>query len=97
MINEAFATGCFPEPLKIARVTPLLNGGCSNSTNCYHPISIINVIGKIVEKLVFVRLSTFLSKHNIIAKHQYGFRYGHSTGYASLDLKEKIISNVSQN
>ena len=39
---------------------------------------------------MYKRLYTFLSKHNCIYELQFGFRNGHSTNHALLDLTEDI-------
>ena len=35
---------------------------------------------------MYNRLSDFLNKHNLLSEHQFGFRKGHSTYMATLDL-----------
>src|SRR5436190_11010318 len=68
----------------------------------YRPISLLPVIGKIIEKLYFNRLVSFLDQFKIISNNQFGFRKGKCTTDAmnkliefvvkSLDNKQKIIS-----
>ena len=42
--------------------------------NNYRPISLLSIFNKIMEKLMFKRLSSFIDKHNILYDNQFGFR-----------------------
>ena len=51
---------------------------------------------KILEKLIKSRLLEFFTKHDILAKNQYGFRKGHSTSHAITHINEKLIENLEK-
>ena len=93
LINECFSTGIFPKCLKLARVTPIFKGGDPLSPSEWRPISIVSVLSKIIEKLVCTRLNKYLLKNNILTKNQFGFRSGHSTAHAILNINEQILAN----
>ena len=57
---------------------------------CYH------ISKKILERLLARRIISFLEKHNILYKLQFGFRAGHSTTHALLELLEELYSNLDQ-
>ena len=42
------------------------------------------------------RIISFLKKHNILYKLQFGFREGHSTTHTLLELLEELYSNLDQ-
>jgi hypothetical protein len=48
--NASFASGFFPEKLKIAIINPLHKKGNTEDTQNYRPISLLSVFSKIVEK-----------------------------------------------
>jgi hypothetical protein len=77
-------SGTFPELFKVARVKPLYKKGDTYSILNYRPISILSVFffSKILEKIMYSRLTMFLDKHNIITEVQNGFRKQKSTGTA---------------
>ena len=45
---------------------------------------------KILEKLMYKRLYTFLNKNNVIYNLQFGFRQQYSTSHALINLTENI-------
>ena len=91
LINLSFATGVYPDLLKIAEVIPIFkNKGDQLLVSNYRPISLLSNINKIFEKLVYSRLYSFLTLHNCIYELQFGFRAKHSTNHALLSLTEMI-------
>ena len=91
IINISFATGVYPDKLKIAKVIPIFkNKGDLLLTLNYRPISLLSNVNKIFEKLVYARLYSFLNLHNCIYELQFGFRAKHSTNHALFSLTEMI-------
>jgi hypothetical protein len=64
--NTSFASGTFLEILKIAIVKPLHKKGNTGGVQNYRPISLLSVFSKIIEKLMYSRLMSFVSKNNIL-------------------------------
>ena len=48
------------------------------------------VLSQVFERVLKVRLVEFLEKEGVIIPGQYGFRAGHSTAMAVLDMVEKV-------
>ena len=79
-------TGKFPSDLKISRVKPLFKSGdASLFSNC-RPISILPLISKIFEYIIFKQLYTYMNDNKLFSIEQYGFQTGHSTELAALHL-----------
>ena len=57
----------------------------------YRPISLLPVFSKTLERAVYNRLLNFLNKCNIITDCQYGFRPGHSTSTAIMQLVYNVL------
>ena len=87
--------GVFPNAYKVAQVTPLFKGGDAENLNSYRPISLLPVLGKLLEKIISVRTIKFLEKFNLLSENQFGFRAKFSTEYAVLDIYEKLLKNLS--
>ena len=98
IINLSFGKGIYIENLKISKTVPVFKGKGSplDYNNCL-PISLLSNINKLIEKLTYVRLYKFLSKHNCIYELQFGFRNGHSTNHALLNLTEDIRNALDNN
>ena len=90
IINMSFATGIYPDLLKIAKVIPIFKKGDKLFVSNYRPISLLSNINKIFEKLVYSRLYSFLELHNCIYELQFGFRAKHSTQHALASLTELV-------
>ena len=94
--NQSLLQGIFPSDLKMARVNPLFKAGDSMKVNNYRPVSILPVLSKVLERLMYKGLINFLNKHKILYEYQFGFRKLHST-YMALIAAQEFIYNVSQN
>ena len=82
IINQALAAGIFPEDMKIAKVVPLFKKNNPLEIENYRPVSLLPVISKILEKIVFLQLIAYFNKHDLLSNGQYGFREKYSTEFA---------------
>ena len=94
IINQSFLVGKFPDLLKIVKVVPIHKGGSTQEMNNYRPISLLSIFDKIIEKLIHIRLYSFLEKHNILYKKQFGFRKNNSTIFSLIEITEKIKESI---
>ena len=94
IFNLSLQTGIFPDDWKIAKISPVFKEG--NKTDCgnYRPISVISVVAKLFEGLVYNQLRTFISDNNILVKQQSGFRSQHSTETALLGSTNEWLYNM---
>ena len=92
--NISFLTGVHPERLKIAKVIPIFKGGSKMLTSNFRPISLLSNLNKIMEKLMFNRVHSFLEKENLIYNKQFGFRRKHSTNHALINITEQIRESL---
>ena len=83
-------TGVFPSVLKSAEVVPVFKKDSKLNYSNYRPISLLANIEKILEKLMYQRLYTFLDYYNIIYELQFGFRQQYSTSHALINITENI-------
>jgi len=97
IFNKSLESGTVPNLLKSAKITPIYKAEEKKLVNNYRPISILPVFSKILEKIMFSRLESFISKHDILNKNQFGFREKHSTSMALLNIIEYITSQLDNN
>ncbi|ELT87714.1 hypothetical protein CAPTEDRAFT_213070 [Capitella teleta] len=64
--NLSLSQGCVPEQLKISKVIPILKKNETFLPGNYRPISLLSIFDKILERLMYTRLHSFLSKHRIL-------------------------------
>ena len=75
---------------KLANVTPIFKKGDKQLIKNYRPISLLPICGKILEKIIFKNLYSYLHTNNLITKNQSGFRQGDSTTNQLLYLLDEI-------
>ena len=90
LFNLSFMTGIFPSVLKTAKVVPVFKKDSKLDYSNYRPISLLSNVEKILEKLMYKRLYTFLNSNNIIYNLQFGFRQQYSTSHALVNITENI-------
>ena len=79
MFNTSLETSQFPDSWKVAGVTPIFKGGEKTEKSNYRPISVLPVISKLFDKLVFDQLYQYMTKNDLFSHNQSGFRRLHST------------------
>jgi len=74
VFNLSFRFGIFPDLMKKAKISPLFKKGNKQDIQNYRPIAVLSVFSKILEKIMYNRLLSFLKKFNILTDEQNGFR-----------------------
>ena len=80
--------GIFPCEMKIANVLPLYNN--------YRPVSLLCILSKVFEKVMYSRLSNFLNNYKVLICNQFGFRKFHSS-YMALMVMMNELTNALDN
>ena len=96
IMNISIIKGVFPDELKIARVVPLFKSGDPMLFSNYRPVSVLPIFSKILEKLMYSRLISFINKHKLLYCHQFGFRADHSPNLALIFLIDKISTALER-
>lgn len=95
LVNLCISSGYFPEFLKKAKVVPIYKGkGRTEDPDNYRQISILPIISKVLEKIIFDQIITFVDKHEVLYEHQYGFRKKHDTTGAIMGLVNYILDSI---
>ena len=86
-------TGAFPFVLKTAKVVSVFKKDSKLDYSNYRQISLLSNIEKILEKLMYKRLYTFLNNNNFIYNLHFGFRRQYSTSHALINITENKKSS----
>ena len=98
LVNNSFASGNFPEKLKLARITPVFKKGSRFDKNNYRPISVLSNFSKLFEKAMYHRLYSYLEELKILYPLQFGFREKFSTTHALIiSITESIRQSIDNN
>jgi exonuclease III len=96
IINLSFKSATVPDQFKIAKVIPIYKKNEKLNPNNYRPISLLSTLNKILEKIMYKRLITFLIKHKILYKYQFGFRENYSTSLALIEIVDNILKELEE-
>ena len=94
--NLSFSQGVFPQELKLAKVVPIFKAGDVMKVNNYRPVSVLSVMSKVLERLMYNRLFDFIEKFKILYDLQFGFRKDHATYMALMVVVDKIIKSLEK-
>ena len=64
----------FPLGCKTAKLKPLYKKGSKTDPKNYHPVSLLPLVSKVIEKIIHNQTNIFLNKNKILYKYQSGFR-----------------------
>lgn len=95
LVNWSLQEGVFPDVLKIAKVIPLYKKGNKCSIENYRPISLLSCLSKVLERVVFERMASFIDKNDILCSSQHGFREGRSTQTAILAFLNNLYDRIN--
>jgi exonuclease III len=96
IMNISFLQGVFPERLKYSVIKPLHKKGPKTDLNNYRPVTLIPVISKIFEKVMYDKIMNFVTKNNILVDNQFGFRKNSSTALACFHLVREVIESLDK-
>ena len=82
---------------KLAQATPIFKSRKNKFfTNC-GPVSVLPCFLKILERIYKYRLYKYLTENNSLFNKQFGFREGHSTEHAPIELVNRIYDSFNEN
>lgn len=96
IINRSITSGIFPETWKMAVVKPIPKNSHPSALTDLRPISLLPCLSKLLEKVVCMQLIKYLEENHILPQFQSGFRKGHSTSSALLDVVDNLLASQDQ-
>ncbi|MCG7877681.1 MAG: reverse transcriptase domain-containing protein [Candidatus Thiodiazotropha endolucinida] len=94
LFNRSFREGKFSEIWKHSNLIPLPKKGDNSDPSNFRPVSLLSVLGKLQERIVFKNIHNFLNENNLIYKYQSGFLPSHSTTFQLIDIYHHICQAI---
>ena len=69
---------------------------CITEFSNYRPISLLTSFSKIIEKIIYKRLYSYLNDNNILVDDEYGFREKLSTETVTFTLLNNVLSSLDR-
>ena len=96
--NESLRKGLFPKQWKRSIILPIVKPGKEGISEAskYRQISLLNVGGKVLKKLLIDRINHHLHSNSLLKKKQFGFLPQKSTVDAAMAAKEFAQAQLQQ-
>ena len=95
IINQTLNTGIFPDTLKVAKVRPLYKKVMIDHFLIIDQYHCFHLSPKSLK--MYQQTYSYLQTNNLLYSSQYGFRSGHSTELAGLEIVDQIIQGLDKN
>ncbi len=96
IFNLLLEQGVFPNELKLPKVKLIFKKDDPTLFANYRPVSVRSFFSKILEKIIYKRILTYIETNNILYDKQFGFRKCHSTSHALTVLCNKLYEALDK-
>ena len=96
LCNLSIISGKFPDSCKLAKLKTMYKKCSLTEASNYRSISLLQLISKVIEKVIHDQTSTFLNSRNLLYNYQSGFCKNHSTDFCFSFLNAKILKGFNQ-
>ena len=90
LINYSLRNSVFPTAEKCAKISPVFKSEERYAVDNYRPISVLHVLSKVVERVVYRQVYEYLCRNHHLSENQFGFRRGSSTEHAVTYFTDQI-------
>ena len=97
LYNGCLRRGVFPKRWKRAKLITITKPGKENSDDVlkFRPLSLPNVGGKVLEKVLTDRINYHVVSHDLMNVQQYGFKPQKGTIDAAMEIKEFVKEGLA--
>ena len=89
IVNFSITTQTFPSDWKIAKIVPIHKKKDVTLPANYRPVSLLSSISKVAEQAVYLQLVSYFETNKLIHPAHHGFRTGHSTTTALIQMQQQ--------
>ena len=91
ILNLSITTKTFPEAWKTAKVIPLHKKDDLMDPKNYRPVSLLSTMSKLLERVIYLQLVSYLEKEKILNSSHHGFRKSHNTTTALIEMHDAWV------
>ena len=91
IFNQSISEGRFPDLMKLAKVVPLYKSKEMDIVLNYRPNSLLITTSKVLEKIIYKGVYSYLERNNILYNSQYGFRTNHNCEQVIMELVLRLL------
>ena len=86
IVNLSIVSQEFPVYWKRTKIVPLFKKGDKSDPKNYRPVAIVPILSKVLERVIFNQLSTYLEINNLIHPNHHAYRKNHNTTTALVQM-----------
>ena len=96
ILNLSIKNNYYPKQWRLSKVITLFKKGDKTELGNYRPISLQNVLSKVMERIVKTQLMAYLEENELLPQNQYGFRNKQGINHLHLFLQNKITAALNK-
>lgn len=94
IVNVCLENGYFPDAWKVSLIHPVPKVTVPESFSDLRPVSLLPVVSKILERIVYDQINNHICDLKIIPENQSGFRKGHNTSSTLSGVLDDIVGDL---
>ena len=94
LVNVCLENGFFPDSWKLSVVQPIPKTAAPERHSDLRPISLLPVLSKILERVAYDQINSYVNSKNILPQNQSGFRKGFSTAAVLSGVLDDIVGDL---
>lgn len=95
IFNNCLRTGIFPDLWKVSTMVPIPKKVNAKHLKDFRPISLIPLPGKILERLIHMRMYPYFENFDLLCKEQGGFRRNKDTSQTVFNLVDYVYQGFN--
>ena len=96
ILNLSIATKVFPSSWKKSKVIPLYKKEDLLDPKNYRPVAIIPILSKVLERVIFNQMVSYLTAHSLIHPNHHAYRANHNTTTALLTMYDVWLDSLEK-
>ncbi len=94
LFNKSMSDGIFPDTWKLSHISPVYKKAFRYLKENYRPVSLLSCISKVMERIVYNALYSFLKKFGLLTERNSGFKEKDSTVNQLIHLCNRIYKGL---